>query len=1376
MGIPSAGGQQAAPQQQPPDIFATIRRLQDLERRKLAKVGVEAYQESQAPQAPIPPPVEEPEETSWWRTITDPLLGALSKWQEFREAETGLTSAIPRVKGIPIPGLGLPGTQLLSPTYGGPEEQDRQERIRAVQRQLATGQISLTEAGRQAGEIHRERGGFHKFMLESTSPVGALEAAIPFKTGWVAKPVSLAVRPVTRPVVRGISDVAKRMPLPGLKRSQIAQEIRPGYSRESAELLAARALAPETGTRVVPQQPAWEQVVQGQMDNQNPMFKDLAQKLQQVPFIGNLALSPIKWFNPNAIRDLSNPIERYIVSDAIGKEVARDNAKIMMNKVLAKGDPKALFGLGDDFSTNAIQLRTKFRKAGLPYDPALDPAERNIFFNEIAQHPNKYVLNTAQREWLDNFRTAVDDMNDYLKDKGVLADDWLTHHKVPGDYFPNVWKMLGDMQIEQVGGEASKLKPFYEQTRYYGLAQEAIDAGFRPGDPMEAVELLFRSMYNQVHESEMARILKPLGNTYDERLSIARRQAQQDALRQKDDSALALQVINLFRRTGHIGPGASFKGSKATAKAQPEIMAEFARITGLKDPGDLKGLNKGQLRQLLIDRKRELAALEKKAAVAAKNARTHYEVVNAKYQGARKAAGAREYIDEIEMKFKSGNVVISSKDAAEQIYPERMINDIKSISNEDYRKLKNYTERTGNSFKLLTDVSAAMRTLQAGTDMGVIFIHGLPTLFRNPQVWGRSVKHSLAAFKDPVASAKLQENHWETVKKLAQYNQLHGGGSEYIEGLRDSGLLMRSANWAAQKRPHKIVKPVTMAGRGARAYFKGVERQFDGWIMAAKIHLWEAMEPAARQAFEAGDLNAMNELASHIAKMTGTLSTANMGISPTVRNVMGTFLMFAPRYRMATYGIMADLARGGVRGDQARKTVGSLMAGGVLSYALIATRLGQPVHLDPRDGKFMTIKVGDGRIGIGSAFVSLARFAGNIAETAQENPEKFVSLNTSDNPVVRFARGQLSPLSGSAWDITSGRNFIGQPTNFGAPMFKHVVAQGLLPFWASSYTEYPRPGIGVGPAEFGGFRGFPVNIGDKAVQLADIAASNTYEKLWGDLDGNQRKDLLDANPEIQKLFDESNELWLKRSTGLPLKINEYRADQKRIKADYRNDMDTLLEKLHMGGLDARDFRNAVQDLNAIRSSAYTALAQQNPEAIEALEDYGSDPDAHAEDIAFEDYVNTIIQGEFENDEGEFDFDAQEMAVTTWKRKWGDANYNYVQEYLEHDLSDLEKELRQGRQQYKAYWGVGKRILEKIGQENLTTQWNEYMGARKIVREKMEIEYPIFKKVRRAQKLARQQMRDLDPKLDEWLYRWQYTDTLRDGTPNKTELYSSLLKY
>ena len=69
-----------------------------------------------------------------------------------------------------------------------------------------------------------------------------------------------------------------------------------------------------------------------------------------------------------------------------------------------------------------------------------------------------------------------------------------------------------------------------------------------------------------------------------------------------------------------------------------------------------------------------------------------------------------------------------------------------------------------------------------------------------------------------------------------------------------------------------------------------------------------------------------------------------------------------------------------------------------------------------------------------------------------------------------------------------------------------------------------------------------------------------------------------------------------------------------------------------------------------------------------------------------------------------------------------------------------------------------------------------MAARKIVREEMEIEYPIFKKVRRAQTLARQQMRDLNPELDKFLYKWQYTDTLRQSTPDRAELLISLLKY
>jgi len=522
--------------------------------------------------------------------------------------------------------------------------------------------------------------------------------------------------------------------------------------------------------------------------------------------------------------------------------------------------------------------------------------------------------------------------------------------------------------------------------------------------------------------------------------------------------------------------------------------------------------------------------------------------MNAEYKSAKDAAYIRSQAGELKLPFSGEDVILTSPEMAARVFPERLINSIKTVDQKEINRLKKAVEKSGNSFKVLTDVSNAMRTLRAGTDLGVMFIHGLPTLFRNPKVWAQSTKHSLEAFKDPTATARLIDDNWETVKDLVQFNQLHGGGSEFIEGLRDAGLLMRATGWAAKKPAIGIV------AKGGEKYLKGVERQFDGWLLASKIHLWKAMKPMAIAGKTKGSpeyIKALDELASHVAKMTGTLSTANMGISPATRNVMGTFLMFAPRYRMATYGLMADVVRGGVRGDQARKTMGSMLFAGISTYVIICNRLGQTPNLDPTDGKFLTLKVGNGRVGIGSAFVSMARFAGNIFETSMEKPEDFVSLNSSDNPMMKFARGQLSPISGTGWDVASGRNFIGEPTHGAAPFFENIVAEGLLPFWASSYTDTPRAGVGIGPAEFMGFRGFPINLSDQAEQLADIAAANfPREKktdppvaTFAELTRYEQSKLLQANPDIQQMYDESNRLWLERSAGLPLKINEYRAGQ-----------------------------------------------------------------------------------------------------------------------------------------------------------------------------------------------------------------------------------------
>ena len=129
-----------------------------------------------------------------------------------------------------------------------------------------------------------------------------------------------------------------------------------------------------------------------------------------------------------------------------------------------------------------------------------------------------------------------------------------------------------------------------------------------------------------------------------------------------------------------------------------------------------------------------------------------------------------------------------------------------------------------------------------------------------------------------------------------------------------------------------------------------VERQFESFLLASKVLLWESLEDTAlthaqkRVAKFGGDLatethKALDDLASHVAKTTGTVSMANLGLRPSRRKVMAGFFMFAPRYRMASYGLMADIFNGGMfggaqttasslSGDLARKRLsGMLMAG-----------------------------------------------------------------------------------------------------------------------------------------------------------------------------------------------------------------------------------------------------------------------------------------------------------------------------------------------------------------------------------------------------------------------------------------------------------------
>ena len=90
---------------------------------------------------------------------------------------------------------------------------------------------------------------------------------------------------------------------------------------------------------------------------------------------------------------------------------------------------------------------------------------------------------------------------------------------------------------------------------------------------------------------------------------------------------------------------------------------------------------------------------------------------------------------------------------------------------------------------------------------------------------------------------------------------------------------------------------------------------------------------------------------------------------------------------------------------------------------------------------------------------------------------------------------------------------------------------------------------------------------------------------------------------------------------------------------------------------------------------------------------------------------------------------------------------------------LLQELDLGREAIGPYWEVGNIILERSGNGNLKAEYSRYLKARKDEREQIELIHPVFKEVKAAQAKAREAMRLKNAKLEQFLFRWDYVDTL-----------------
>ena len=215
-----------------------------------------------------------------------------------------------------------------------------------------------------------------------------------------------------------------------------------------------------------------------------------------------------------------------------------------------------------------------------------------------------------------------------------------------------------------------------------------------------------------------------------------------------------------------------------------------------------------------------------------------------------------------------------------------------------------------------------MRLFQTGFDLGVGFLHGIPTLITNPVLWAKTQGVALQAAVSPKAYGAFVRNHQDTLTKLMRSNHLHGGGADTIEALRKGNFLAKG--FGALGRSGR--KPVELVGKGGERGLELFANQFNASILASKVYLYEAMEGIAEHSikrlanlgldeaeFLKHERNIWYKFNDTISKMTGTVSMANVGVTPTGQSLIGGWLMFSQRYNTAVIDLMKHGVRGGLR-------------------------------------------------------------------------------------------------------------------------------------------------------------------------------------------------------------------------------------------------------------------------------------------------------------------------------------------------------------------------------------------------------------------------------------------------------------------------------
>lgn len=662
-----------------------------------------------------------------------------------------------------------------------------------------------------------------------------------------------------------------------------------------------------------------------------------------------------------------------------------------------------------------------------------------------------------------------------------------------------------------------------------------------------------------------------------------------------------------------------------------------------------------------------------------------------------------------------------------------------------------------------------MKFIATGVDAGMLFVHGSPLLGRNPVLWAKGAAQSMRVLATPeVRKAWIAENGPE-MNRLATDYGVPFSSSEFTEVFQQPGLVGKAL------RDLPLTSPL-----------RHFQASFDFYLDYMRFHYAKALEGAALASGKPRDLGAV------VGKALGGFDTSLIGLTPTERDFASIALMFAPMYRMATLGLLLDMAKGGLRTREALRIVGGL-AGAFLAYGMIGKEFtGNEDAFNPGSPKFGAIKVGGTYIGLSTPYYFLIRLHGNLVrQVKEEGPDGLARLGPDNillEQLMRSGRAMSAPLANFGWSLYTGQNYIGDPLRDpeGNWIPWNVVTEfgGLaVPFWLENVAREGAQGVGKAAAaapgalgEFFGLRGFPESPfsirarlrqafleGDEEegalVRWRDERVKKGLPVSWEAAPDLLRLHLFQRHVELQEIEEQIEERTKVVGRDKERRMLEFRQELEANRAQVDEGLRGIGARWEDGRIGSgQQFRDEVGEwskalyalhLKTLRNPRYAEVQVTLAERAAERPSLVAEDRAFIGDLAFDVYMKEVLLNpNLQTEDGEFnsalfhDLDEAFKANPVFQ-----GLYEYVQErrVAHRNIPPVVLDLKQSLQSLRPYWEVH---YARWGRDS--RQAREYDLLRQYpaaLQDDYRRQHPTVRRVEREVKRLRTQMRRRQPELD-----------------------------